>query len=35
MSSMADYRREMEQENFSPEEFVERLAWRTVTSGDE
>jgi hypothetical protein len=25
----------MEQEGFSPEEFVERLAWRTVTSGNE
>jgi len=24
----------MEQESFSPEEFVERLAWRTVTSGE-
>jgi len=30
---MTEYRREMEQEGFSPEEFVERLAWRTVTSG--
>jgi len=31
---MAEYRREMEQESFSPEEFVERLAWRTVTQGE-
>jgi hypothetical protein len=30
---MTEFRREMEQEGFSPEEFVERLAWRTVTSG--
>ena len=30
-----EYRREMEQSSYSPEEFVERLAWRTVTSGDE
>ncbi|OXA59892.1 exocyst complex component 5 [Folsomia candida] len=30
---MTEFRREMEQEGFSPGEFVERLAWRTVTSG--
>jgi hypothetical protein len=33
MTTGTEYRREMEQEGFSPEEFVERLAWRTVTSG--
>lgn len=31
---MAEYRRELEHESFSAEEFVERLAWRTVASGD-
>lgn len=35
MSHSYNYRKDMEQEGFSPEEFVERLAWRTVTSGNE
>lgn len=32
---MAEYRREMEQESYSAEEFVERMAWGTRTPGGE